>query len=257
MSIQTDGSGRRWVSVETEVPGTPEEVWEAIATGPGVTSWFVPMKADEAAGTITHSFGPGMDSVAKRTVWDPPKRCAAESGGLGPNAPAMATEWTVEARSGGTCVVRVVHSLFTSSEDWDDQLESIESGWPALFGLLALYLKHYRGQGCTNICAMVFVQGQESAVWEKLTGALGLNGGSKRADAPALTGKVEQLHGAPHAYAILRLEEPAPGLAFVNACTMGGMVMAGVRLYLYGNRGAEAGAQAQPAWEAWLPQAGL
>jgi hypothetical protein len=35
-------SGRRWVQVEVEVPGTPEEVWQAIATGPGISSWFVP-----------------------------------------------------------------------------------------------------------------------------------------------------------------------------------------------------------------------
>ena len=26
--------------VEVDVPGTPEEIWQAIATGPGVTLWF-------------------------------------------------------------------------------------------------------------------------------------------------------------------------------------------------------------------------
>jgi len=52
----------------------------------------------------------------------------------------MATEWIVEARSGGTCVVRVVHSLFASADDWDDQIESIESGWPTFFRILRTYL---------------------------------------------------------------------------------------------------------------------
>ena len=47
MSVQHDASGRRWVQVEVEVPGTPEEVWRAIATGPGVSSWFVPCQVDE------------------------------------------------------------------------------------------------------------------------------------------------------------------------------------------------------------------
>ena len=42
MSVKKEPSGRRSVSVEVEVPGTPEEVWQAIATGPGVSSWFVP-----------------------------------------------------------------------------------------------------------------------------------------------------------------------------------------------------------------------
>ncbi len=40
MSVKKEASGRRSVQVEVEVPGTPEEV-EAIATGPGISSWFV------------------------------------------------------------------------------------------------------------------------------------------------------------------------------------------------------------------------
>mgnify|MGYP000202059350 CR=1 FL=1 len=34
MSVKKEASGRRTVEVEVEVPGTPEEVWQAIATGP-------------------------------------------------------------------------------------------------------------------------------------------------------------------------------------------------------------------------------
>jgi uncharacterized protein YndB with AHSA1/START domain len=36
----------RTIELEVEVPGTPEQVWEAIATGQGIAAWFVP-----AAGT--------------------------------------------------------------------------------------------------------------------------------------------------------------------------------------------------------------
>ena len=36
MSVKKEASGRRSVQIEVEVPGTPEEVWEAIATGPGI-----------------------------------------------------------------------------------------------------------------------------------------------------------------------------------------------------------------------------
>ena len=35
MPVKKDASGRRWIAVEAEVPGTPEQVWNAIATGPG------------------------------------------------------------------------------------------------------------------------------------------------------------------------------------------------------------------------------
>src|SRR6266567_4151478 len=145
MSVKKDPSGRRYVQAEVEVPGTPDEVWQAIATGPGVSSWFIPTE-DREDGTVASHFGPGMDVVAKKTAWEPPHRFAAESEGFGPGSPPMATEWTVEARSGGTCIVRVVHSLFASGDDWDNQLEGIESGWPVFFRTLRLYLTHFSGQ---------------------------------------------------------------------------------------------------------------
>ena len=47
MSVKKEASGRRSVQVEVEVPGTPEEVWQAIATGPGISSWFVPTEFEE------------------------------------------------------------------------------------------------------------------------------------------------------------------------------------------------------------------
>jgi uncharacterized protein YndB with AHSA1/START domain len=115
MSVKKE-SGRRWVQVEVEVPGTPEEAWRAIATGPGVSSWFVPTEVRED-GTVVSDFGPGMESVAKVTEWDPPRRFSAESQDLGPESPSVATEWVVEARSGDRCIVRVVHSLFASTDE--------------------------------------------------------------------------------------------------------------------------------------------
>ncbi len=48
MSVKKEASGRRSVQVEVEVPGTPEEVWQAIATGPGISSWFVPAEFEDA-----------------------------------------------------------------------------------------------------------------------------------------------------------------------------------------------------------------
>ena len=127
MPVKKDASGRRYVQAEAEVPGTPEQVWKAIATGPGISSWFVPTEVHTNDSgtpvTMVSHFGPGdsMDGVSSVTTWEPPHRFAGESPGEGPNAPPVATEWTVEARSGGTCLVRVVHSWFASTDDWDGQ----------------------------------------------------------------------------------------------------------------------------------------
>jgi len=255
MSVKKEASGRRSVQVEVEVPGTPEEVWQAIATGPGVSSWFVPTEIDErVSGAVTAHFGPGMDSSATVTAWEPPQRFAAESPDLGPNAPTLATEWTVEARSGGTCLVRVVHSLFASTDDWDDQIESIESGWPAFFRILRVYLTHFRGERGSTFQVMGVAPEPVSKAWHTLTGSLGLSEasvGQRRSTptgVPPLAGVVEAIREGTQPYALLMLDEPAPGAVFLNACAMGGQVYMPISFYLYGDRAAAAVAGDEPAW---------
>ncbi len=64
MSVKKEANGRHSVQVEFEVPGTPEEVWHAIATGPGISSWFVPCEFEEQDGlpvAMKLKFGPGME----------------------------------------------------------------------------------------------------------------------------------------------------------------------------------------------------
>ena len=40
----------RSIQLEVEVSGSPEEVWRAIATGPGISSWYVPHTVEERDG---------------------------------------------------------------------------------------------------------------------------------------------------------------------------------------------------------------
>ena len=64
MSVKREANGRRSVQVEFEAPGTPEEVWQALATGPGISSWFVPTEIDERDGkpvAVKFNFGPGIE----------------------------------------------------------------------------------------------------------------------------------------------------------------------------------------------------
>jgi len=195
MSVKKEANGRRSVQVEVEVPGTPEQVWQAIATGPGVSAWFVPTEIDgRVGGAVTTHFGGGMDSVKTITEWDAPHRFTAE-GAFGPKGPTMATEWIVEARDGGKCVVRVVHSLFAETDDWDNQLSGTESGWPSFFRILRLYLEYFPGQPSSPI--QLVAMPPASGAWEKLAGALNLEGAAlgERRDAgdgaPPLRGIVE------------------------------------------------------------------
>jgi uncharacterized protein YndB with AHSA1/START domain len=262
MPVKKDPSGRRWVEVEAEVPGTPEEVWRAIATGPGISSWFVPSEVEEREGGLaTANFGPGMESSATLTVWEPPRRFVTDSQDLGPNAPTVASEWTVEARAGGTCIVRVVHSLFADGGDWDDQLEGWEHGWPAFFRILRLYLQHFPGQPSSAFQLMGMAPGPRSEAWAAITitGALGLSGARQAqrigtsAGAPPLAGLVERVGDGPHPEELLlRLDEPAPGTAHLFAMDMGGQVILSVRIYLYGEAAAATVARDEPRWQAWM-----
>jgi uncharacterized protein YndB with AHSA1/START domain len=254
MPVEKDPSGRRYVQAEVEVPGTPEDVWHAIATGPGISSWFVPTEVEgREGGAITANFGPGMDSASTITAWDPPRRFAADSrDDMGPDDPKIATEWIVEARSDGTCVVRAVHSLFASGDDWDGQLEGYEHGWPACFRILRLYLAHFRGQPCSAFQLMGVAPEPKSAAWDALVGPLGLAGAavgqrvSTPADAPPLAGLVEWAgQGEWSEKLLLRLDEPAPGIAHLFALPMG-QVYLPIRVYLYGDRAPAAAARAEP-----------
>ncbi len=262
MPVKKDASGRRSVEAEVEVPGTPEEVWQAIATGPGISSWFVPTRLEERVGGATTSdFGPGMESVATITTWDPPHRFVADSrDDMGPDDPTVATEWIVESRSGGTCVVRVVHSWFTSSDAWDDQFEGHTYGWIAFFRVLRLYLAHFRGQPSSAFQLMGVAPEPKSEAWAALTGSLGLDGAvvdqrvSTPDGAPRLAGTVEWA-GQPEwrEELLLRLDEPAPGIAHLVPHPMGGQVYMTIRFYLYGeDAAAAAGTRAEPEWQTWM-----
>jgi hypothetical protein len=173
----------------------------------------------------------------------------------------MATEWIVEARAGGKCIVRVVHSLFTDKDDWDDQLEMIEGGWPDYFEILRLYLTHFRGQPCSGMQLMGMAAEAAAEVWGKLATALGLaeaRVGERRespAGAPRMAGLVERTGERGHAHQVLlRLDVPAPGLAHLFAMEMGGTVIISVRFYLYGAEAAGVVAREEPVWQQWMKE---
>lgn len=256
MPVKKDPSGKRSVEAEVEVPGTPEEVWRAIASGPGISAWFVPTTLDgRVGGETTCNFGPGMESVATIKEWQPPLKFVAETT-EGPGA--VATEWTVESRAGGKCLVRVVHSWFASTDDWDDQFVGHTYGWQAFFRILRLYLAHFAGQPSCAFQLLGMAPEPNEEAWAALTKALGLSTAAQGAHiqtghgAPPLAGVVERQGDAAHPELLVRLEAPAPGLAHLFSMPMGGQVLLSIRCYLYGDRAAAAAKEAEPIWQAWI-----
>jgi uncharacterized protein YndB with AHSA1/START domain len=212
----------RVIELSVEVPGTPEEVWRAIATGPGISSWFVPHEVEErAGGRVSVDFGDHGSGTATVTVWDPPHRIVID----GTDQPGgLAFEWLVEAApgadgDGGSCIVRLVNSGFGTGEEWDDQFDGMAEGWRIFLANLRLQRTHFPGHEASPVIPTVLCAGPNRDAWARLSTALGIDPAvgegtavRTRAGAPPLAGRVAAVIDRPIATArVLVLDEPVPG----------------------------------------------
>jgi uncharacterized protein YndB with AHSA1/START domain len=147
------------VRKEVTLEATPEQVWEAIATGPGLAAWFMPMDLDPDGADVT--------------AWDPPRRLAirtpeAEDGST------QAFEYLVEGRAGSSTILRFVHSGILG-EEWGDEYERMTSrGWDMYLHTLAQYLQHFPGRPATYVEAEAPASSGIQGAWTRLGPALGL-----------------------------------------------------------------------------------
>lgn len=248
-------SDEREIRLEIVVPGAPEQVWEAIATGPGISSWFVPAEVDtHQGGKATLHFGAAGDDVSVVEAWEPPHRFKAvsevEQHGL-----QVAVEYLVEARDGGSCVVRFVQSGFAGGAEWDDEYDETTSGWRTFLHNLRLYLTFFRGQAASPISVVAATPGPQPQVWQALAAGLGLPAigeGDRVAtsgDVPRIAGVVDRLTDG---HATLLLDEPAPGFAVVAAGGGAETAYINMTAYLFGPDASAVAEREQPRWQAWV-----
>jgi uncharacterized protein YndB with AHSA1/START domain len=258
MPIKKDGTGKRWVEMELLVPGTPEQVWHAVATGPGTTAWFVRTEIEPRVdGAVLFDFGEGATSRGEVTAWEPLHRLEYVEREWQEGAPPVATEITVTGRSGDRCVVRMVHSLFTSSDAWDDQVEGFERGWPGFFAVLRVYLAHFALAPASSFIVNRPANAVALAAWQRLNDALGLSNasvGERRTSSSGperWSGVVEHVHqDQKQRYVVFRVEEPGPGIALIGIDDKGGTSSVGICRYFYAEGGAAS--EAESRWREWL-----
>src|SRR5688500_20193867 len=93
---------------EFQVDASPEEVWEAIATGPGVDAWFMGVNEIEPReGGATRMQFRGSAEEATITAWEPPTHFASRTP-EGEDGALHAFEYLVEGRGKGSTGVRRV-----------------------------------------------------------------------------------------------------------------------------------------------------
>jgi uncharacterized protein YndB with AHSA1/START domain len=258
--------------MELLVPGTPGQVWSAMATGPGNAGWFVRGEIEPRVGGVFKlDFGQGAISTGEVTRWEPPFHFGYVERDWQPGAPPVATEITVTSRSGDQCIVRMVHSLFTSSDEWDTQVEGFEQGWPGFFAVLRLYLAHFAGAPAASFMVMT-PAGDAPAAWLRLGGALGFAGlnvgerGSTSSAPEKFSGVVEHVYqDAKLRFVAIRIEEPSPGIILagtLGASTnlgdlelkagMGPNATVSVNRYYYGDDAAARAGENESPWREWL-----
>jgi uncharacterized protein YndB with AHSA1/START domain len=262
MPIKRDEAGKRWVEMEFLAPGTPEQLWSALATGPGNAAWFVRAEIEgRVGGKLVFDFGHGNTSAGEVTAWDPPSHFGYVERDWEPGAPPVATEITIVGRSGDRCVVRMVHSLFASTEAWDDQVEGFEAGWPGFFVVLRSYLRHFAGEEAASFIASAKAKGDALTSWLTLGEALGLAGANvgERRSAPSgperWSAKVEHVHqDATQRYLLLHVDGDSPGLVLLGTHDRAGVTTVSVCRYFYGESADARAAASEPLWRKWLDQ---
>jgi uncharacterized protein YndB with AHSA1/START domain len=131
------------IAREVELPATPEQVWEAVATGEGNEAWLFPNEP------IEQRVGATTPSGTTVTACDPPRHFAVQTGEKGSDW-FNAVEFTIEARAGGTTTLRYVHSgVFT--DDWDNQFDAVSQHTDFYLHTLGQYLEHFNGRRATFV----------------------------------------------------------------------------------------------------------
>jgi uncharacterized protein YndB with AHSA1/START domain len=162
------------IELEANLPATPDQVWTAIATGPGIDSWFMGHnQVEPREGGVAAMETGGHRQEARITAFEPGKRFASRTS-PGPDGRFMAFEYLVEGRDGGSTVLRVVHSGLLG-DDWQDEYDALRQGWPFHLHTLREYLARFPGRAAVPVFAMAPTGGRPPAdVRAALTGALGL-----------------------------------------------------------------------------------
>ena len=246
------------VEFSIELPASADDVWHAIATGDGVTSWFLPHEIEGRVGGRFVVHMGETDSVGKVTGWEPPRRFAYEEdwatliGRPGAEVTPLATEFLVEARSGGTCVVRVVSSAFGSGADWENEFfDEMLRYWQPFFELLRVYVTRFPGQVATTRTVARDVDAPAATVARAIAGNLGVTEVGQSFDALGLSGSVLRV-GEP--YVMVDVDGPAPGYACVAALNNGERTIVQVGAWLFGDGAGRALDDAEPQWQTWLDE---
>jgi uncharacterized protein YndB with AHSA1/START domain len=169
---------------EANVDATVDDVWNAIATGPGIDSWF--MGTNEVADGIVRTVFGGYAPEQPITASEPGHRFAYGAPPE-PDGRFIAFDFLIEGREGSSTSLRLVTAGFLPGDDWAEEFEAMKKGGALYFATLVEYLNHFARRTAMPLTASGPIVKDWPAAWEALGRTLGLPGRPNTGDAVRLT----------------------------------------------------------------------
>jgi uncharacterized protein YndB with AHSA1/START domain len=126
-----------------EIAAPIEEVWKALTEASEIARWFAPnIKVEPGVGGIfLADWGPGIEWKTAIEVWEPNRHLRLAETREQPEPCRLLQDYFLEVE-GGKTVLRLVHSGFGTSAEWDNEYEGTRGGWPVCFFRLKHGLEH-------------------------------------------------------------------------------------------------------------------
>jgi hypothetical protein len=127
-----------------ELNATPDQIWQAVATGAGQQAWMFP-----TGGEIPSAVG---ETIMGHVVeaFDPPHHFRVHLDGE--NGFFNTLEYVIEGRDGSTTVLHYLHSGVIT-EDWDHQYDAVDQHTDFYLHTLGQYLSHFAGRPAAYVGA--------------------------------------------------------------------------------------------------------
>ncbi|MBV9163253.1 MAG: SRPBCC domain-containing protein [Pseudonocardiales bacterium] len=167
---------------QDELPVTPEQVWDAVATSSGALGWLFPMEIEPRKGG-TVSRGP-----ATVTAWDPPRTFALRhdsDDGL-----SVSLEYHIEAQTNDSTILHtLIHRVHNGivGDDWKTHIDAADKHTDFYHHTLGQYLRYFSGQRATYVEAHGPAASTHANAFTVLRRGLGLSDDIAQGDAVRLT----------------------------------------------------------------------